>query len=151
MAVNDYNMTFTSERQPDPEDRARRGLGAKTLMLDAIESECGSKDEFFRRVVQIGLGENGAPPVPMLISEALKRVEPPLKPSGERIKLDIPEGATHEQKALVVFHGVSDGNLTPEQGQMLIGMIKDTITISESTELIKRLDALEAALAKANK
>jgi hypothetical protein len=139
-------MTFTSDRQPDPEDRARRGLGAKTLMLDAIESECGSKAEFFKRVVQIGLGSSENPPVPMLISEALKRVEPPLKPSGERIKLEIPEDATAEEKALISFQGVADGRLTPEQGQMLIGMIKDTIQISESTQLVERLEAIEKAL-----
>jgi hypothetical protein len=149
MAVNDCNMTFTSDRQPDPEDRSRRGLGAKTLMLAAIEEETGGDEkEFLKKVIRIGLGNNdtGQPPIPMLLSEAMKRIQPPLKPSGEKVKLNIPPSATPLEKCEIILSYVFDGTISPDQGQMLVGMVKDTLQIQESTELIQRLEAIEAAL-----
>ena len=149
MAVNDYNMTFTSDRQPDPEDRARRGLGQKTLMLAAIEEETGGDEkEFLKKVIRIGLGntEQGQLPVPMLLSEAMKRIQPPLRPSGEKVNITIKAGATALDKCEVILTHVFESKISPDQGQMLIGMIKDTLQIQESTELIKRLEAIELAL-----
>lgn len=149
-------MTFSSTRQPDDEDRRPRGKSKATLMLDAIRDETGGDElQFFRKILRIGLGTDGgdnAQPVPMLLSEAMKRVQPPLKPSGEKININMPEGATHAQKCEVVFAACVSGDISAEHGQMLISMIKDSIAISESTELLKRLEDLEAAInAKANK
>jgi len=146
-------MTYSTDRQPDYEDRLPRGLGKKTIMLAAIEEETGGDEkEFFKKVIRIGLGNaaDGQPPVPMLLSEAMKRLQPPLKPTGEKITLNIAEGATHAQKCESIFLAVTSGGISAEHGQMLIGMIKDTLAITESTELVKRLEALEEALEKAN-
>lgn len=143
-------MTFTADRQPDYEDRLPRGLGKKTLMLSAIEEETGGDEkEFFKKVIRIGLGntEAGQPPVPMLLSEAMKRLQPPLKPTGEKITLNIAEGATHAEKCESIFMAVTGGGISAEHGQMLIGMIKDSIAIAESTELLERLEKIEQLLA----
>ncbi len=142
-------MTYSATRQPDYEDRLPRGLGKKTLMLEAIREETGGDEkEFFKRVLRIGLGTEGDAPVPMLLSEAMKRVQPPLKPTGEKIEIAIPEGATPSDKCECIFSAVVRGEVTPDVGQMLIGMIKDSIAISESTELVKRLEEIEALLRK---
>jgi hypothetical protein len=143
-------MTFTADRQPDYEDRLPRGLGKKTIMLAAIEEETGGDEkEFFKKVIRIGLGNtaDGQPPVPMLLSEAMKRLQPPLKPTGEKITLNISEGATHAQKCESIFLAVTSGGISAEHGQMLIGMIKDSIAIAESTELLERLEKIEQLLA----
>ena len=137
-------MTFSSNRQPDPEDRRPRGPSRSTLMIEAIREETGGDEkEFFKKVIRIGLGNEGADPVPMLLSEAMKRIQPPLKPNGEKIKLDMAPDATAADKCNTVFLAVTDGAISPEQGQMLIGMIKDTLSIVESTELVKRLEEIE--------
>jgi hypothetical protein len=149
MTVNYCNMKFTKDRQPDPEDRTGRGLGQKTLMLAAIEEETGGDEkEFLKKVIRICLGntEQGQPPIPMLLSEAMKRIQPPLKPAGEKVKLNIPSKSTPLEKCEIVLAHVVDATISPDQGQMLIGMIKDTLQIQESTELIQRLEAIEAAL-----
>ena len=143
-------MTFTADRQPDYEDRLPRGLGKKTIMLAAIEEETGGDEkEFFKKVIRIGLGNtaDGQPPIPMLLSEAMKRLQPPLKPTGEKITLNIAEGATHAQKCESIFTAVTSGGISAEHGQMLIGIIKDSIAIAESTELLERLEKIEQSLA----
>ncbi len=143
-------MTFATDRQPDYEDRLPRGLGKKTIMLAAIEEETGGDEkEFFKKVIRIGLGNtaDGQPPVPMLLSEAMKRLQPPLKPTGEKITLNIAEGATHTEKCESIFLAVTSGGISAEHGQMLIGMIKDSIAIAESTELLERLEKIEQSLA----
>lgn len=139
-------MTFSTNQQPDAEDRLPRGKGKRTLMLEAIEAECGSKDEFFKKILRMGFGNKENPPIPMLLAEALRRIEPPLKPSGEKIVLPFTPNSTHEEKALTVLSAVSNGDISPDTGQVVIGMIKDTIAITESTELIKRLEAIEESI-----
>ncbi len=135
---------FSKDYQPE----RRRGPSKKLAMLNAIEKKFqGGTQEFCEHILEVGLtgGPEGSA-VPALLSECLKRVEPPLKPSGVTIELDIKEGATHTEKAEVIFHAVSDGVITIEAGQMLIGMLKDLIAIHESTEIVKRREEIEAAL-----
>lgn len=140
-------MTYSADKQPDYEDRLPRGLGKKTLMLAAIEEETGGDEkEFFKKVLRIGLGDKDNPPVPMLLSEAMKRIQPPLKPTGEKIHLDIKSDATHYEKFQAIFEAVTSGSVTVDHGQILISMVKDSITIQESTELLDRLAAIEEAI-----
>lgn len=131
---------FSSENQP--EKRRSKGPQFKTAMLKAIEKRFeGGTAEFCEQVLEIGLTTT-----PALLNECLKRIEPPLKPNGVTIQLDIPEGATHGEKAEVIFNAVSDGAITLESGQMMIGMLKDTLAIIESTELVRRLEEIEQKL-----
>ena len=67
---------------------------------------------------------------------------------GTAVTVDMPEGATHGEKAEIIFNAVRKGNITLESGQMMIGMLKDTLQIIESTELVKRLEELESKLIK---
>lgn len=118
-------------------------------MIEAIREETGGDEkEFFKKIIRIGLGNEGADPVPMLLSEAMKRIQPPLKPNGEKIKLDIPKDATHADKCAIIFASVANGDISPEQGQMLMGMIKDALQVSEATDLIKRLEDIEKSISK---
>ncbi len=126
----------------------KRGPNKKTGMLEAIRERFeGGEQEFCKHLLDIGLtgGAEGAA-VPALLSECLKRIEPPLKSSGVTIELDIPDGATHADKAETIFRAVADGVITLESGQLMIGMLKDTLQIIESTELVKRLEEIEALL-----
>ena len=119
-------------------------------MLNAIEKKFeGGAQEFCEHILDLALngGVDGTA-VPALLGECLKRIQPPLKPEGVTVNLEIPESATHADKAEIIFSAVADGSITLEAGQMMIGMIKDTIAITESTELVKRLEELEQRLSK---
>jgi hypothetical protein len=135
---------FSKEYQPE----RTRGPSKKLAMLNAIEKKFpGGTQEFCEHLLEVGLtGGSEGSAVPVLLSECLKRIEPPLKQTGVTIELDIKEGATPAEKADVVFDAVSSGSITIESGQMLIGMIKDSLQIVESTELVKRLEEIEKSL-----
>lgn len=139
------STTFVKGHMPT----STRGPSKKLAMLNAIEKKfAGGTQEFCEHLLEVGLsGGTDGSAVPALLSECLKRIEPPLKPSGVTIQLHMPESATHAEKAEVIFNAVSDGQITLESGQMMIGIIKDTIQIIESTELAKRLENIERSLA----
>jgi len=61
----------------------------------------------------------------------------------EKVNMEMPQDATPADKCAMVLKSVTDGAISPEQGQVLIGMIKDTLSIVESTELVKRLEEIE--------
>ncbi len=143
---------FSSTHQPDYSERPTRGPNKKLAMLNAIEKRFpGGSQEFCEEILSVGLtgGPEGSP-VPQLLTECLKRIEPPLKPQGTLISIYMPEDATKAQQAEIILMAVFNGSISSDTGQMLIGMIKDTLAITESTELVKRLEALEEALEKAN-
>lgn len=141
---------FSSEYQPDYSNRPTRGPNKKLAMLNAIEKRFpGGAQEFCEEVLKIGMtGGVEGQPVPALLSECLKRVEPPLKPQGSMIELDMPEGATKAEQTEVIMQAVYSGTISSDVGAMLIGMIKDSIAIEESTDLAKRLEEVEKALTK---
>lgn len=135
---------FSKDYQPEN----RRGPNKKLAMLNAIEKRFpGGTQEFCEHLLEVGLtGGNEGSAVPALLTECLKRIEPPLKQTGVTVELDIKEGATHAEKADAVYSAVLDGLITIESGQMLIGMIKDALQITEITDLAKRLERIEEAL-----
>lgn len=136
-------MKFSSEHQPTK--RRTPAPQLKTAMMEAINKKfVRGPAEFCEQVLEIGLTTT-----PTLLNECLKRIEPPLKPNGVTIQIEMPENATHGEKAEVIFNAVADGTITLESGQMMIGMLKDTLQIIESTELVKRLEDLESKLTKA--
>lgn len=127
-----------------------RGPGKRLPMLNAIEKRFeGGAQEFCEHILEIALtgGVEGSA-VPTLIGECLKRVQPPLKQNGVTINIEIPEDASHAEKTEAIFRATASGEITLESGQILIGMIKDSIAIEESTDLAKRLEELEKALVK---
>lgn len=127
-----------------------RGPSKRLPMLNAIEKKFeGGAQEFCEHILDLALngGVDGTA-VPTLLGECLKRIQPPLKPDGVTVVIAMPENATHAEKTEAIINSVASGNITLEAGQMLIGMIKDSIAIHESTELAKRLDELEKSLSK---
>lgn len=127
-----------------------RGPSKRLPMLNAIEKRFeGGAQEFCEHILEIALtgGVEGSA-VPTLIGECLKRVQPPLKQNGVTINIDIPEDASHAEKTEEIFRATASGEITLESGQILIGMIKDSIAIEESTDLARRLAELEKSLIK---
>lgn len=127
-----------------------RGASKKLPMLNAIEKRFeGGAQEFCEHLLEVGLtgGPDGSA-VPALLNECLKRVQPPMKPTGVTININMPENATNKEKSDCIFDAVVRGDITLEAGQMMIGMIKDSLDIEERTELHERVKALEALVGK---
>ncbi len=73
----------------------------------------------------------------------LERVIPPLKASEEATPVNLPDGTLTEQGRSVVA-AVAAGELAPGQGAALLGSLGALAKLTETDELARRLDTLEA-------
>jgi hypothetical protein len=73
----------------------------------------------------------------------LSRLAPPLKPQAEPITMDLPQGDALTQ-ARAVIQSVAGGDVSTPDGKALIDSLSQTIKIQEVTELLPRIEALEA-------
>ena len=73
------------------------------------------------------------------------RLAPPLKPSAELIRFELPDGTPLDQARAVVA-GVAAGQLTPADGKALLDGLAAVCKIQEVTDLIPRLEAIESGL-----
>ncbi|MCP4321455.1 MAG: hypothetical protein GY787_06325 [Alteromonadales bacterium] len=135
---------FTSENQPD---RKPRGKGRKSLMLDAIRKVCKTEQEFLQQVVILGLGDGKELPAnPTLLTLVLNRIEPPLKATSPMVNFEFNEKAKPHEQAAQTLKAVSEGNLSPDIGNMFVQSIKAMIDIEEYTDLKERIEEIEKSL-----
>lgn len=76
----------------------------------------------------------------------LERVLPPMKPAEETAPLALPDGTLTEQ-GRAVLRAVADGELAPGQGAALLASLGTLARVREADELLRRIEALEAARA----
>ena len=84
----------------------------------------------------------------LCLGALIKKAWPDSKPSAEKVAFKYDKGATPSENAQSVLLAVADGDIAPDIGGAIIGMIKDTLQITESTELVKRLEELESKLTR---
>lgn len=82
------------------------------------------------------------------LNALIKKAWPDSKPAAEKVEFEYDSNKTPAENAQSVVTSVSIGEISPDIGAVIIGMIKDTIAITESTELVKRLEDLEQRLSK---
>lgn len=149
---------FSSENQP----LTKRTKNKLTLILEAIREQSlldtnpETSKEQTEKAVFAFLAKTAFCPTPdtavlanSCLTALIKKAWPDSKPSCEPIEFKFNRNATPSENASSVLEAVSGGLIAPDIGAMLIGMIKDSIAIHESTELAKRLDELEKSLNKA--
>lgn len=145
-------MQFNSEHQP--EERAPRGKGKKSLMLEAIRAHCGSEGEFLESVVRTAMGDPlSDPPRPAnakLMATVIQRIEPPMKSTMPLVEFEFtPTSKPHEQAAQVM-KAAADGLIPPDIANMFVSSIASMMKIEEVTEMAKRLESIEASLGLSN-
>lgn len=137
-----------------------RGKGKKSLMLKAIRAVCDDESKFLEDVVKIGLGgivEIGKdaddksvmeykPANTMLLNLVLNRIEPPLKATYPMVEFEFTKESKPHIQAAEVMKAVSDGQLSPDIGNMFIQSIKAMIDIEEGTNLKERIEEIEKNL-----
>lgn len=146
---------FTSENQPE----SRRTRNKLTLVLEAIQEAAllgtdkdTAKEDVekavFKFLAQTAFypSEDTAALAAPCLNLLIKKAWPDSKPAAEKVEFTYDKDDTPANNASRIIEAVSTGIIPPDIGQMLIGMIKDSIAISESTELVKRLEEIEALL-----
>ena len=74
----------------------------------------------------------------------LDRVQPTLRPVDMPTTLDLPEGGTLADQARAVVQAAADGDLAPAQAAQIVTALGGVAKIIETTELMRRIEALEA-------
>ncbi len=111
------------------------GSGYRAELLAAI-----GKDEFRALVrnlyAQAMAGDMAAAGV------LVNRLVPPLRPRDEPVSVDLPDGTPLDQARALVA-AVAAGQVTPQDGKLLLDAMAAVVRIEEHTELEKRISQLE--------
>jgi hypothetical protein len=151
-------MPRSSTTLKEGDNLPARGKSNKTRVLDALRSESvkdllelptkptrdQAEEAFFARVAQRALN-SGDPNSAMLLKVLMDKGWSSPKPTLEPIKIDFPVNGTPAEKSFAVLESIADGGIAPDIGQLLIGIIKDSVIIEEATDLKQRIEALENA------
>ena len=80
---------------------------------------------------------------PQAIRIILDRVLPSLRPVELPAVLALPVGATLAEQARAVVQAAADGEIAPSQAAQIVTALGGVAKIVETTELVKRIEALE--------
>ncbi len=86
---------------------------------------------------------------PQAIRIILDRVLPSLRPVELPAVLALPAGGTLADQAHAVVQAAADGDLAPSQAAQIVTALGGVAKIIETTELMRRIEALEALNTKA--
>jgi hypothetical protein len=81
---------------------------------------------------------------PQAIRIILDRVLPALRPVDMPTTLALPAGGTLADQARAVVQAAADGDLSPAQAAQIVTALGGVAKIIETTELVRRIEALEA-------
>lgn len=146
------STSFSKDSQP----KQRRGKSFKSLLMEVIREESlvgltksSTKEDaskaFIKHVAKRAFNpedQNSA----MLLKELLTKSYPSLKPTLERFEFTFPKDGTDSQKSMAVLEAISSGDLPPDVGQMVMGIIKDNSVIEANTDLKDRILQIEKSL-----
>jgi len=134
----------------------KRGKAFKTLLFDAIREESlldvphtATKEDVERsylthiakRAFDSEDKDSGS-----LLKETLSKSYPGLKSTMPNVNFDLPENSKPIEKAEAILKAVSDGDIPPDVGALLIQAAKYTIDIEMATDIKERMDKIEEAL-----
>jgi hypothetical protein len=68
-----------------------------------------------------------------------------MKPTLGCVEFEFPTNGTPVTKAMAIVNAMATGNLSPDVGTLMIGIIKDSVIIEEGTDLKARIEELEKA------
>ena len=80
---------------------------------------------------------------PQAIRIILDRVLPSLRPVELPAVLALPIGSTLAEQARAVVQAAADGEIAPSQAALIVTALGGVAKIIETTELVKRIEALE--------
>ena len=138
-----------------------RGKSNKTRILDAIRSESvmelagltgkptrdQAEEAYFSHIARRAFTATD-PNSAMLLKVLGDKGWANLKPTLDPIELDFPIEGTATQKSMAVVNAIATGKIAPDIGQMIIGIIKDSVIIEEGTDLKARIEQLEEIINK---
>lgn len=133
-----------------------RGMSNKNRILEAMKAESfeglgtkSTRDEceiaFFRKIVRkasdVEDKDSG-----MMIKLLGDKGWSNMKPTLGNVEFEFPSAGTPTDKALAIVNAMATAKLPPDIGQLMIGIIKDSVIIEEGTDLKSRIENIEKSL-----
>lgn len=151
---------FSEDYQPS----SYRSRNKLTLVLEAIRESnlLGTDEETSKenaeKAVFAWMAKAAFNPTPeqavvanTCLNALIKKAWPDSKPSAERVKFEYDKNKTPAENAQEVLFQVSREEIAPDVGGVIVGMIKDTLQITEQTEIIERFEKMAADIEKLKK
>lgn len=111
------------------------------MLVDGVNKEVGmSEESYLALVVKKSIDDSS------LMREIVTRLNPVPKPVLPEVTIDWPDSATPMQKIEAVTRSVSKGEISADVATMVINMIKTQVELAEKTELMERIERIEAML-----
>ena len=136
---------FDQTRQPDPESRKPRGAGWRKKILLELEKEGKTEEDFIRHCLAKAFDDKSPLQFKML-EMVIQRLSPLEKSVLPTFAVNFKHGATPADKIDSLIEAVGNEEIPADVAAMLVQMIKVAIEVKELTELVQRLEALEALI-----
>jgi hypothetical protein len=79
--------------------------------------------------------------------QAAKLIVPPQKPELAKVRIDeLTEAKTHSERGAAILTAAGRGEISPDVAVALSTALANTAKVAELDELVKRMEAIEAAL-----
>ena len=130
-------MTFQRGQSGNPAGRKPGTKNRKTLLLQELEKDGSALANAIKAAALTG--DSSA------MSLWLSRLEPPVRTRGEYVEFEFDAKATPSENITKVLEAVSAGDLTLEQGNMIINGIEKLATACATTEVTDKEAELIAA------
>ena len=62
------------------------------------------------------------------------------------VEFDFPDGGSHADKIDAILSAVASGLISPDVAVMISGVVKTALDVRETTELVERMERLEALI-----
>ena len=139
---------FDAENQP----RKKRGKSGRTLVLEGIKAAIPSVTDldtaekyYWHKIATRAFNPDDKDSATLLKVMADKGFAS-VKPVMEKVLFDLDNESTPLEQAKQVLKAVSEGDLSPDVGNMLIGSVTSLVKIDEVTEIRKELEELKKAI-----
>ena len=134
-------MPFSKECQPE----RRRGPSNSTLVARALKAAGHSEDALMKKIIERAFDDED-PQSAQLLKDLLARMTPPLKATVKPVEFDFPDGGSHADKIDAILSAVASGLISPDVAVMISGVVKTALDVRETTELVERMERLEALI-----
>lgn len=141
---------FSKDNQPAAEKK-KRGKDQRTLMLEALERNSFSEEDFWNKVIQAAMAEKESFNQRAMIQEVLLRLSPIPRSVAPTYEFDWDNAASPADKIDRLVAAVAAGEIPADIANMLATTIKSGMDVREVTELAERMEALEKLIASINK
>lgn len=141
---------FSKDNQPP---KGPRGRSFKNKLLDVIKEnsliDCSVNDsketteKVFLKHIAVRAFDRDDNQSHTLLRELLSKSYPTLKATMDTFNFELSEDSTSSEKAEAILMAISNGNIPPDVGSMLIQAAKSVVDIEMATDLKERIEALE--------